>query len=192
MDASTSPTSSTTAVNARVFGHIEGCPVGTTFTSKEALAKAGVHVQRQAGIHGDSQADGGAFSICLSGGYEDNIDNGNRITYVGSGGQDEGGDQVEDQSFDHPPNKSLLISSQTKRPVRVVRGKNDDNPYTPKTGYRYDGLYVVDEANMKAGKKGFQMCTFVLRRIEEEGVGPVPTRRTLDTKKLLKIARANR
>ncbi|KAF9234623.1 SRA-YDG [Melanogaster broomeanus] len=180
------------AVNARVFGHIEGVPVGTKFTSKEALAKAGVHVQRQAGIHGDSQPNGGAFSICLSGGYEDNVDNGIKITYVGSGGQDETGIQVEDQSFDHLPNKALLISSQTKRPVRVVRGKNGDNPYAPKTGYRYDGLYVVDEASMRMGKKGFQMCTFVLKRIEEEGVGAIPTRRTLDAKKLLKIAKAKR
>ncbi|KAI6099827.1 hypothetical protein F5141DRAFT_1143808 [Pisolithus sp. B1] len=55
--------------------------------------------------------------------------------------------------------------------------------------YRYDGLYVVDEAYMKRGKKGFQMCTFKLRRIQEEGIGPIPTRRLLTSKKLQKIAR---
>ncbi|KIK96029.1 hypothetical protein PAXRUDRAFT_339762 [Paxillus rubicundulus Ve08.2h10] len=181
-----------TTSNGRVYGHIEGYPVGTVFPSKEALGKAGVHVQRQAGIHGDPNANGGAFSICLSEGYEDNVDNGNTITYVGSGGQDPNGDQSENQSFEHPPNKSLLISSETKRPVRVVRGKNKDNYYSPKSGYRYDGLYVVDDASMKVGKRGFKMCTFLLRRIEEEGVGPVPTRRTLDVQKLLKISRANK
>ncbi|KAF9223542.1 SRA-YDG [Gyrodon lividus] len=178
--------------NGRVYGHIEGYSVGTIFPSKEALGKAGVHVQRQAGIHGDPNDNGGAFSICLSEGYEDNVDNGNKIIYVGSGGQDDDGNQIADQSFEHPPNKSLLISSQTKRPVRVVRGKNGNNPYAPKSGYRYDGLYVVDDIDMRQGKKGFKMCTFVLRRIEEEGVGPVPTRRTLDTKKLLKISRAKK
>ena len=41
---------------------------------REALGRVGVHVQRQAGIHGDPS--GGAFSICLSEGYEDNVDNG--------------------------------------------------------------------------------------------------------------------
>ncbi|KIJ14221.1 hypothetical protein PAXINDRAFT_156151 [Paxillus involutus ATCC 200175] len=208
-----------TTLNGRVYGHIEGCRVGTLFPSKEALGKAGVHVQRQAGIHGDPNANGGAFSICLSEGYEDNVDNGNTMyTYYYDhtetpslkarvGGQDANGDQREDQSFEHPPNKSLLvgsalttyecanvlqISSETKRPVRVVRGKNTNNHYAPKSGYRYDGLYVVDDASMKVGKKGFKMCTFLLRRIEEEGVGPVPTRRTLDVKKLLKMSRASK
>lgn len=64
--------------------------------------RAGVHAQSQAGIHGDSREDGGAFSICISEGYEDNRDNGDRMyvsllhpephvlivplsTYVGSG-----------------------------------------------------------------------------------------------------------
>lgn len=43
---------------------------------REAVGKAGVHVQRQAGIHGDPADNGGAFSICLSEGYEDNVDAG--------------------------------------------------------------------------------------------------------------------
>lgn len=37
---------------------------------------AGVHIPSQAGIHGDSSDTGGAFSICLSEGYEDNVDGG--------------------------------------------------------------------------------------------------------------------
>ncbi|KAL4066749.1 PUA-like domain-containing protein [Scleroderma yunnanense] len=175
------------ASTGRVYGHIPGYPVYSTFKSKEALGKAGVHVQRQAGIHGDPSDNGGAFSICLSEGYEDNVDNGEKITYVGSGGQDGSGEQIEGQSFDHNPNRSLLVSSQTRRPVRVVRGKSNNSFYSPESGYRYDGLYVVDEAYMQTGKKGFQMCTFKLRRIQEEGVGPIPTRRLLTSKKLGKM-----
>ncbi|KIM62767.1 hypothetical protein SCLCIDRAFT_1214884, partial [Scleroderma citrinum Foug A] len=97
------------ASTGRVYGHIPGYPVFSTFKSKEAVGKAGVHVQRQAGIHGDPADNGGAFSICLSEGYEDNVDAGEMITYVGSGGQDAFGEQVEDQRFDHSPNKSLLV-----------------------------------------------------------------------------------
>ncbi|KAG6330346.1 hypothetical protein ID866_8743 [Astraeus odoratus] len=122
-------------MSGRVYGHISGYPVGSRFKSKEELGKAGVHVQRQAGIHGDPSDNGGAFSICLSEGYEDNKDNGETIIYVGSGGQDDDQEQVEDQSFDHSPNKSLLVSSKTKRPVRVVRGKNANSFYAPESGY---------------------------------------------------------
>ncbi|KAG2118583.1 SRA-YDG [Suillus cothurnatus] len=147
------------------FGHISGVEVGTIFTSKAALAEAGVHALRQAGIHGDHEL--GAFSICLSKGYEDNVDRGNLITYVGSGGQDDDGKQISDQSPDSPANK----------PLRVVRGANDDNAYSPTHGYRYDGLYVVDEAKMVDGKKGFKMCTFTLKRIEEDGQKAIPIRR---------------
>ncbi|KAI6110519.1 SRA-YDG [Pisolithus croceorrhizus] len=182
--------SSTQAATGRVYGHIPGYPVGSTFKTKEELWRAGVHVQRQAGIHGDASENGGAFSICLSEGYEDNIDSGERIIYVGSGGLLPSlVDQVTDQSFDHLPNRALQLSCETKRPVRVVRGKNETSFYSPPEGYRYDGLYVVDEAYMKRGKKGFQMCTFKLRRIQEEGMGPIPTRRLLTSKKLQKIAR---
>lgn len=181
--------SSAQAATGRVYGHIPGYPVYSTFKTKEELWRAGVHVQRQAGIHGDTSENGGAFSICLSEGYEDNKDNGDTIIYVGSGGQDRDGVQVADQSFDHLPNRALQLSYETKRPVRVVRGKNETSFYSPPEGYRYDGLYVVDEAYMNRGKKGYQMCTFKLRRIHEEGVGSIPTRRLLTSKKLQKIAK---
>ncbi|KAG2123964.1 SRA-YDG [Suillus cothurnatus] len=179
-----------TSRDGRTFGHISGVEVGTIFTSKAALAEAGVHALRQAGIHGDHEL--GAFSICLSKGYEDNVDRGNLITYVGSGGQDDDGKQISDQSPDSPANKTLFISSVTKRPVRVVRGANDDNAYSPTHGYRYDGLYVVDEAKMVDGKKGFKMCTFTLKRIEEDGQKAIPIRRTLTVGKLAKMRKKAR
>lgn len=47
--------------------------------SREDLLKAGVHAQSQAGIHGDSSPNGGAFSICISEGYEDNRDLGDKM-----------------------------------------------------------------------------------------------------------------
>ncbi|KAG1749152.1 SRA-YDG [Suillus paluster] len=176
--------------DGRTFGHISGVAVGATFPSKDDLAKSGVHILRQAGIHGDQEL--GAFSICLSKGYEDNVDNGNTIIYVGSGGQDQDGNQIRDQSFDHAPNKALLTSFETKRPVRVVRGANENSFYSPSTGYRYDGLYVVDEAKLKDGKKGFKMCTFKLRRIEEEGQKGIPTGRKLTASKMAKMAKKAR
>jgi len=169
---------------SRIYGHIPNVPFGTLFRNREELLRAGVHAQNQAGIHGDSKDGGGAFSICLSGGYEDNQDNGDKIIYVGSGGQNSRGEQVADQSFEDPRNKSLEISRDTRRPVRVIRGKNKESFYAPSSGYRYDGLYLVDSAEMRPGKQGYQMCFFELRRMKEEGDGPIPTRRRLTAQRL--------
>jgi putative restriction endonuclease len=68
-----------------VFGHIPEYPVGSRFENRAALAEAGVHRHRQAGISGS--ASKGADSIVLSGGYEDDQDFGNLIIYTGYGGR---------------------------------------------------------------------------------------------------------
>lgn len=51
------------------------------------------------GIHGrDSE---GAYSIVLSGGYEDDVDNGEEFYYTGSGGRDlSGNKRTADQCCD--------------------------------------------------------------------------------------------
>ncbi|KAH7928263.1 hypothetical protein BV22DRAFT_1126705 [Leucogyrophana mollusca] len=109
-------------------------------------------------------------------------------TYVGAGGQDPNeGTQISDQSFDFPSNKALLISQQTRRPVRVVRGPDPDNYYAPKKGYRYDGLYTVRDAQLAPGKKGFLVCKFTLERIQEDDQKPIPTKRTLTLDKMSKM-----
>ncbi len=36
-------------------------------------------------------------------------------------------------------------SSETKKPVRVIRGPKLRSPYAPAEGYRYDGLYTVEK-----------------------------------------------
>jgi len=148
----------------------------------------------RAGIHG-SPSDG-AYSVVLSGGYDEDEDKGDTFIYTGSGGSGAkdsdspswSPDQTEDQSFDTNYNKSLQVSSINRRPVRVVRGyfrnKKDrlyDSPYAPAEGYRYDGLYIVDRAYMKDGKttrkdgKGkYQVCAFDFRRVE--GQPPIPIR----------------
>lgn len=52
-----------------------------------------------AGIHGRETA--GAFSLVLSGGYEDDVDKGDEFIYSGSGGRDlSGNKRVSDQSCD--------------------------------------------------------------------------------------------
>lgn len=61
-----------------------------------------MHRPPVAGIHGRDNE--GAYSICLSGGYKDDEDNGDEVYYTGSGGRDLSGNkrtsaQVRDQSL---------------------------------------------------------------------------------------------
>ena len=92
-----------------VFGHIPGYPVGSRFESRAELSESGVHRHRQAGISGS--ASEGADSIVLSGGYEDDLDNGDEIVYTGHGGRDqETNKQIADQNFSRW-NRALAYSS---------------------------------------------------------------------------------
>ncbi|KNZ71384.1 E3 ubiquitin-protein ligase UHRF1 [Termitomyces sp. J132] len=102
-----------------------------------------------AGISGGPE---GAYSVALSGGYEDDVDLGYAFTYTGSGGRALKGTkaapknlrtapQSSDQTFDNPR------SCETGKPIRVVRGFKLQSKYAPSEGYRYDGLYKVEKAN---------------------------------------------
>ncbi len=149
----------------RIFGHVPGYPEGSLFCDREELYEAGVHRHRQAGIAGSQKE--GAESIVLSGGYEDDQDFGNTIIYTGYGGRDsKTGQQTHDQPFTRW-NRALAYSSQNGLPVRVIRGSNHDSPYSPPTGYSYDGLYTVESFWHEIGKSGFRIWRFRLVRISE-------------------------
>ncbi|OSC96940.1 hypothetical protein PYCCODRAFT_1481613 [Trametes coccinea BRFM310] len=155
------------------FGHPDGVKVGDKFDDRRALFRAGVHAVLRAGIHG--QQDRGAFSIVMSGGYEDDQDYGSTVIYVGTGGLEKPGGHgahVSDQTFENQMNKSLLTSMHTQEPVRLVRGWQLRSKYAPENGYRYDGLYTVKSADMKKGRSGFQVCVFELERVP--GQPPLP------------------
>ncbi|KAF9483689.1 SRA-YDG [Pholiota conissans] len=156
------------------FGEIKGVKVGTLFDNRKACAAKGVHSKPMAGISGTVKE--GAFSIVLASGYKDDKDEGETFIYTGTGGQEDsfsgGGPQVEDQTFDHPDNAALKKSVETKRPVRVIRGPNRDSKYAPAKGYRYDGLYIVEDAYMGKSKDGYQICQYHLRRLPD--LPPLP------------------
>ena len=153
--------------NTRVFGHIPGVRVGATFANRRALSDAGVHGPTQAGISG-SAADGGADSIVVSGGYEDDRDYGDEIIYTGHGGRDpKTGRQVADQELTRQ-NLALCRNLSTGHPVRVVRGANAVSTHAPASGYRYDGLYVVDDCWQDRGQAGFRIVRFRLHSVENE------------------------
>jgi len=148
------------------FGPVPGYPPGFLFENREELAEAGVHCHPQAGICGGQYE--GAESVVLSGGYEDDADEWDEILYTGHGGRDkQTGKQVADQPFSRG-NRALSYSKQHGLPVRVIRGSRHSHPDSPPTGYRYDGLYQVENFWQEPGKSGFRVWRFRLLKIPGE------------------------
>jgi putative restriction endonuclease len=109
--------------------------------------------------------------IFVSGGYEDDENYGDEIIYTGQGGNDpETKKQVADQPWTRG-NLALVRSQNLGLPIRVARGANPDSEYAPATGYRYDGLYRVDEHWQEEGKSGFTICRFRLNKTTDDTPG---------------------
>ncbi|SPO29313.1 uncharacterized protein UTRI_06262 [Ustilago trichophora] len=162
------------------FGSIPGIPIGTWWEKRIHCSTDSIHAPTVAGISGDASL--GCWSICLSGGYEDDIDSGEFFTYTGSGGRDLKGTkqnpknlrtapQSKDQSWDGK-NAALKKSVETGKPVRVVRGYKGANEFCPKEGYVYSGLYRVKEAWMEKGASGFMVCRFKFERLAGQDALP--------------------
>jgi putative restriction endonuclease len=144
-----------------VFGEIPGFPPGAVFADRVAVKAAGLHRHRQTGISG-SPLDG-ADAIAVSGGYVDDVDEGDRIVYTGQGGQDGKGKQVKDQEFTRG-NLGLAVAEERGLPVRVIRGAAGDPKYSPKEGLRYDGLYIVTQHWQEPSVDGPLIWRYVLEK----------------------------
>ena len=144
----------------RIVGEIPGVAPGTAFPTRRALREAGVHRVDQAGIVG--RENEGAESIVVSGGYEDDEDFGSMIVYTGHGGRDpRTGAQVAHQEL-HRGNMALAVSCAEGLPVRVIRGSGGDSAISPPTGFRYDGLYYVEDFWSEIGQSSYIVWRFRL------------------------------
>lgn len=147
----------------RVFGHIEDAYEGQMFSNRLELSYSGLHKPTQAGISGSQNE--GADSIVISGGYEDDEDYGDIIVYTGHGGRKDGSTkQVVDQELVRG-NKALALNVLKGLPVRVIRGTDHKSNYAPQDGYRYDGLYLVEDYWKDIGKSGFVIWRYRLRKL---------------------------
>jgi putative restriction endonuclease len=142
------------------IGEIDGILPGAIFATRRQLYDAGMHRALMNGIVGTPP--GGAESITVSGGYVDDEDLGDEIIYTGDGGRNsDTGRQKANQEFTGH-NEALAISCLQGLPVRVVRGSKDNSDHSPKTGYRYEGLYRVESYWHERGIDGFLVCRFKL------------------------------
>jgi predicted restriction endonuclease len=133
---------------------------GDTFANRIDLSLSGLHRARRAGISGTLSA--GAESIVLSGVYEDDVDLGDVVWYVGHGGRDaKTGRQIADQTLDRH-NAVLMRSYELGKLVRLIRGATLQNEFSPQTGYRYEGFYRIELVERVRGKSGFWIWRFKL------------------------------
>lgn len=147
------------------FGPIEGVPVGSHFPSRLEVQRAGLHRYNQAGISG--LAELGAEAIVVSGGYNDDVDRGDVIIYTGEGGREKDSKKhTKPQEFTKG-NAALVRSEELRIPVRVIRGHKGDGPDVPRTGYRYDGLYMVESSWTATGRDGFLVWQFRMVKCSE-------------------------
>jgi putative restriction endonuclease len=115
-----------------------GVEVNTLFPDRAALIVVGIHKETMKGI-ASGVCGGHRFgqSIVLSGGYENDVDDGCTFEYTGEGGNDFLGSklQTEDQRL-KGGNLALANCKMHAVPVRVVRRLKSNE-------LRYDGLYKV-------------------------------------------------
>ena len=151
-----------------MVGHVPGVAVGDTFEDRAALSVAGVHRPRRAGICG--RAGEGAESIVLNGAFVDDRDQGGTILYTGSGARHpRTGRQIGDQTLTRS-NLALAESARRQLPVRVSRGVGPVwRP--PAEGYRYDGLYTVEDYFPDTGDDGYRIWRFRLAAVPDEWIG---------------------
>ena len=144
------------------FGEPEGVSEGDWFPDHAALYANGLHRQPGRGISGS--ADKGTDSIVLSGGYADDVDEGDVILYTGEGKQKDN-ELVEDQSWASPGNAGLVLTAALGKPVRVIRGLGIRGGRRRRVtgGYRYCGLYRVAAYWTDVGTVGLKICQFEMQ-----------------------------
>ena len=142
------------------FGHFHEFPVGTIFQGRKLLKKHGLHFHIQNGI--SYTVDDAADAIVLSGGYIDDEDRGDNIIYTGMGGRStDGRCQIEDQTFTKG-NLALVLNHEQNIPVRVF-----SHVERTSSDYVYRGLYEVSRYWSTQGQDSFQICRYLLTKIDE-------------------------
>lgn len=151
------------------FGKPDLVNEGDIFPSRKALIANRLHRHTQRGI--DGNGTDGSSAIVISGGYIDDYDYGDEIMYTGEGGNDpRTGRQNKDQSIYSPGNAGLIISMKKKLPVRVIRSSEHDSPFSPKNGYKFDGIYYVKDYSIIKGKDGYKIVQFKLIKPTNENI----------------------
>lgn len=151
------------------IGLVPGVEVGDIFFFRMEMCLVGLHAPCMAGIDYmglkiSLEEEPVAVSIVSSGGYEDNVEDGDVLIYSGQGGNIYRKDkQIIDQKLERG-NLALEKSLHRGNEVRVIRGLRDVVNPTGKV-YVYDGLYKIQESWVEKGKAGCNVFKYKLVRL---------------------------
>lgn len=157
-----------TNVKKRI-GPVPGVEVGDIFFVRMELCLIGLHAPIMAGIDYmglklSQDEEPVAVSIVSSGGYEDNMEDGDALIYSGQGGNIyQKTKEVTDQKLERG-NLALERSSSRGNDIRVIRGIKDISNPTGKV-YMYDGLYKIHDSWVDRGKSGCNVFKYKLVRL---------------------------
>ncbi|CAL0323325.1 unnamed protein product [Lupinus luteus] len=154
------------ANSKKSIGVVVGVEIGDIFFFRIELCLVGLHAPSMAGIDyigtkTSQEEEPLAVSIVSSGGYEDNVEDGDVLIYTGQGGvnKDKG---ASDQKLERG-NLALEKSMHKGNDVRVIRGLTDLAHPTGKV-YIYDGLYKIQNTWVEKAKNGFNVFKYKLVR----------------------------
>ncbi|KAI9772274.1 MAG: hypothetical protein M1840_001023 [Geoglossum simile] len=164
--------------SSKIFGHQPRVPIGRWYSGRRGFHDALVHRGLVNGIFGDEEE--GAYSVSVSGGYEDDVDEGYKFVFTGEGGRHLNVDpktgraknlrtapQTRAQGM-KKGNLALKRSCETGNPVRVIRGYKGKSVWAPREGYRYDGLYQVLKVWEDTGLSGYPVFRFAFIRLPDQ------------------------
>ena len=161
------------------FGEVTGVPIGTVFGAGD-YQRLGRFEMSRTGFFKPivtpewiDNATKEVYAVVVNNDNGMSVDSGDMIEYAGSGGRRRGQNRTAEQSFHQnwksATNAALRRNHESGRPVRVIRGPKCKGRFGTKDcggGYRYDGLYRVENAEMREkGARRLKTAMFTLRRI---------------------------
>ncbi|XP_034947167.1 putative uncharacterized protein DDB_G0282133 [Chelonus insularis] len=155
------------SVNKPIYGPIPGFPSGSWWGIRMDCSRDQVHTPFDSDIE---EGDFGVTSICTSNiNTTNDIDLGTLLTYTGGEYQPKTSRKLNDP---------LLDNFKSHIPLRLVRSYNLANEFAPKTGYRYDGLYIVVSFWIGVCSNSKRYYKYALARLnhQEPPVWSMPTR----------------
>ncbi|VXB71369.1 YDG/SRA domain-containing protein [Pseudoclavibacter sp. 8L] len=158
------------------YGAVHGIPIGARFRNRRSLYDARIHRDIRRGICGGADKKRGAESVVLSGANEDDLDFGQIVYYTGIGRRDGSGRLIADQEFSGL-NRSLAVNAQTTQPIRLIRATVSE--------FEYSGQYVVEDAFLRPGASGFQICQYRLRSLQSPGESDSGDIKQVEAKRVL-------